>query len=374
MKTHNEIIKNDLYLRNAAKTIYSAYTKKTKLRQLVYETYGNSSIADANQLNIFIDLSSILHSLYSENNRIVIDNITDISAGIINMCAHYRSFFRDNMRVDTRIFLINSLNSCDINRKFVAEYNSEFIMKTQVTQTNKLIENNLKLLKILCPYLPAIYYIDSPENYECSVIMANIIELLSDERVPNLIISHDMYPMQLCAQYKWTSYLYPRKQRLKDGESEDTSWMLPVNDKPGFREEFWNRYAAYRKVSPALCNRISPINYPLLISLVAFPERRLPSLVNRTNSAVKFIETLAGSEDIKIQGNQILNNIELCANYPVAAIEARYKAMDVQYMLPFYKASPEAKNIQFLDLNDVAAVNNIAAKYYSNNPLELQKL
>ena len=59
----------------------------------------------------------------------------------------------------------------------------------------------MKLLKILCPYLPAIYYVDSEQNFEVAVIIAHIIETLNDPN-PNLIISKDFYPIQLIVKYK----------------------------------------------------------------------------------------------------------------------------------------------------------------------------
>jgi hypothetical protein len=375
MKQHNRII-SDTYTISANQCIGMSYTRKEKLRELVYNTYGNSSIATANKLNIFVDLYSVLHGLYSENNRIVIDNVTDISSSIINLCAHYRSFFRDpSLGVDTRIFLINSTNTCSINRKFVGEYNSTFFRKTQVTDSYKLIRNNMKLLNILCPYLPAIYYIESEQQYETSVIIAYLIEMLNDSN-PNLIISHDMYPLQLCTQYKWTSYLYPKKIKDAKGELTDISWMIPVNDKDNFRYEFWNNFAKHRKLSEKTVEKlytISPINYHLLISMHLFPERNLRSILDISN-IIKFISHIAGDQDIKIQPMQFITDNELAYKYPVAAIESRYKAMDVQYMLPFYKSSPEAKNIRLLDLNDIATVNTIVSKYYANNPIDLQHL
>ncbi len=372
MKSHNEIINNDKYTLLASQVIYGAYVKKAKLRELVYETYGNSSIAGATMLNIYVDINSILHPLYSEHNRVTIENITDISAGIINLCAHYRSFFRENLAVDTRFFLINSLNICDINKKFVAEYNMNFENKVNVTQSKKIIDNNMKLLEVLCPYLPAIYYISSYQQFETAVIIANLIESLNDNN-PNLIISHDMYPLQLCTQYKWTSYLYPIKSRNREtGETDDISWMIPVNDKINFREEFWNKYTNARKVQAGCLDRynISPINFPLFLSLTKFTERNITGNIMSLAGAVKSIYDVVGTEDIKIDHSQL-------RNYPALTngqIESRYSALDVQYILPYYKNSPEANNIKLLDLNDIEKVNMIVSKYYRNNPIDLFKL
>lgn len=362
--THDDNVKLNL-----ANVIYGAYTKHDVLRNLVYQTYGNSSIAEATKLNIFVDLNSILHALYSEHNRIIFDNITDVSAGIINLCAHYRSFFR-YIGVDTRFFLINSLNTCDINCKFISEYNSEFKRKTQVTQTLGLINNNMSLLKILCPYLPAIYYVDSEQNFEVSVIIAYIIETLNDPN-PNLIISRDFYPIQLVTKYRWTSYLCPVKAKGLNG-SIDTSWMLPINEKANFKEEFWKVIASIRNCSYNLLSTMSPINYSLYTSMTKVPERSLKPVVPN-NRARDLITSLVGSEDVKIQISQVINNPNF-NEYPLGEIDARYKVVDIDYILSIYRNSPEAKQIQFIDLEDIATVNKIAAKYYANNPLDLQKL
>lgn len=361
-------VDNEIKL-NLANVIYGSYTKQEVLRDLVYQTYGNSSIAEATKLNIFVDINSIIHALYSEHNRIVYDNITDLSAGLINLCAHYRSFFR-YIGVDTRFFLINSLNTCDINSKFVAEYNAEFKRKTQVTNSLGVINNNMSLLKILCPYLPAIYYVDSEQQFETAVIIAYIIEALNDPN-PNLIISKDIYPIQLVTKYRWTSYLCPQKSRA-GGVSRDISWMLPINEKENFRTEFWKAVAQYRNCSFELLKDISPINYTLYASMTKAPERFLKPLVTNA-SAKKLIKSIVGTEDVKIHLSQIMNNPDFF-NYPLSQIEARYKVLDIDYILSIYRNSPEAKQLQFIDLEDVATVNKIAAKYYSNNPLELQKL
>lgn len=366
MKTHNEIISD--YTLNLEQVIYGGYTRKVVLEKLVYETYGNSSIADATELNIFIDITSILHPLYSERNRIQYNNITDISAGILNMCGHYRSFFWENLRVKTAIYLVNSLNTHPLNTKFVASYNSDFARKSQVTNLKSVIDNNLKLLEILCPYLSGIYFVNSIENYETSVIIANLIETINDGR-PNLIISHDIYPMQLTALYKNTSYLYPSKYK-----TEDTSWMLPINEKGDYKYQFWYNYKKL-KSAPTCSNieSISPINMPLLLAIAGYKGRYM-SRVLPTPAARDFILSLVGSEDIKVAPAMFTENTDLASKYPVNIIEYNYNALDLTYALAFYRESPEAKAIQFLDLEDAPTVNKIVAKYYANNPIDLTKL
>ena len=318
---------SDIRKLNLAQVIYGGYVKLDRLKDLVFQTYGNSSIEYATKLNIFIDLTSILHPLYSEHNRIVSDYITDLSAGIINMCAHYRSYFR-TLSVDTKFYLINSYNCADLNRKFIANYNAEFMRKVQVTNTKKLIDGNIDLLRVLCPYLPGIYLIESMEQYETAVIIAHLIEIINDGN-PNLVISHDLYPLQLVAKI--------------------------------------------RKINVQPLLEISPLNYALFSAMTKCPERTLNGICAPI-TAKNFISTLVGSQDIKVNASQFMNNTELASKFTVAEIAARYNAVDIQYALPFYKASPEAMNIKFLDLKDDAAVNRITSKYYQNNPIDLMRL
>ena len=363
-KQHNQII-NDTITLNLSSVIHGGYVRLNRLQDIVYDTYGNSSIAYATNLNVFIDLTSILHPLYSENNRIVYNNITDVSSGIINMCGHYRSFFR-SLKVDTKFFLINSLNTCNINRKFVAQYNDIFLRKTEVCATRGMIDNNMSLLKILCPYLPDIYFIDSPDQYETAVIIAHLIETLNDGN-PNLIISHDMYPLQLVAYYPYTSYLYPKKHF-----GEDLSWMIPINEKENFRREFWDKVSLIRKIRRETLEEMSPLNYALYTAMTYCPERNVNRLLTSIQ-AKNIITKLVGNDDIKVDPIQLTTNPEFANFYP-SDIIARYNAIDVTYALAYYRNTPEARNIKLLDLDDVPTVNRIAAKYYANNPLDLNKL
>lgn len=355
-----------IYNINLLDSIYGSYVKIDRLAKLVFETYSNSSIATATKLNIFIDINSVIHALYSEHNRIQYTSITDLSSGIINMCAHYRSYFR-TLGVDTRFFLINSMNGHSISKKVFPDYNNIFLAKCSITKSNKVISNNMNLLKILCPYLPGIYYIESVEQFDVGVIMAHIIETMGNT-IPNLIISKDLYTVQLTALYPYTSYLRPVKTK-----GADSSWMLPINEKANFRQEFWDKIAITRKISIKGLYDISPVNFALFMALTKFPERSMASVTSPSN-AVKFISSIVGSEDIKITSNQFMQNIDLASVFPVADIDARYKVLDIQYLLSYYRNSPEAKEMKFLDLEDSATVNRISARYYANNPLDLQRL
>jgi hypothetical protein len=360
--------RNDDYTVDLATIIYGSYVKMDRLQHIVFETFANTSIAEATHLNIFIDLYSTLHPIFSEHYRVNIENYTDVTAGIINMCAHYRKFFR-GLGVHTTFYLIYSDNICDFNRKFIAGYNENFVRKSQIKMFREIVDTNLDLLATMCPYLPDIHFVKSINNWESSVIMANIIETLNDMS-PNLIISKDLYPIQLCALYPWTSYLYPLKHR----GGIDDSIMVPLNEKPNFRGEFWKLYVKDKpgEVKTDLRD-ISPLNIALLSAINGLHCREINMLYN-ISTAKKVILGISNGEDIKIDPIQLLNDEKVSKIINVQQVESRLKGLDISFALPYYKQDPESNGYNFINLEDNGAINKINAKYFENNPLELQKL
>lgn len=347
--------------------IYGSYVKMSRLEPIVFETFSNTSIANALNVNIFIDLYSVLKQIFSEHYRTDISDYTAITSGVINMCGHYRSFFK-RLSVNTRFFLIFSFNTCDINRKFVSGYNEVFKRKSEVKVFADVAQANFELLDILCPYLPDIFFIKSPRNYESAVIMASIIQRFSNG-YPNLIISKDIYPLQLCYSFPYTSYLYPIKRR----GGIDESIMIPISEKYNFRHEFWNTFCNLRRTDASPIEDLSPINFPLVLALNRFPERNIEGLDN-IRSISKMIRRLVGANDVKIVPQQLYMDQDYSTKVPVASVESRINAIDIDYMIPIYNQDPESQSIRLDNLRDDTAVNQIVSKFFNNNPINLNAL
>ena len=355
---------------NLSSIIYGSYVKMDRMQQIVFETFANTSIAEATHLNIFIDLYSTLHPIFSEKYRIQIDNYTDITSGIVNMCAHYRKFFK-GLGVHTSFYLIYSDNISEFNRKFMAGYNDSHYKKAQIKSYRELVDTNLDLLNTICPYLPDIHFVRSINNWESAVIISNIIETLNN-RSPNLIISRDIYPLQICALYPWTSYLYPLKMTYKGGA--DVSIMVPLNEKYNFRKEFWKLYLkdnSIRKIKSDL-SVISPLNMPLVMAMNGFVHRNIKLQYDITTT-MKVILGINNGEDTKIDGFRLMNDGRACNMVNIQAIDSILKTTDVTFALPYYKQDPES-NYKFVNLQDNGSLNMINSKYFEKNPLELNKL
>ena len=68
--------------------IYGSFVKYDRLEQQVFNTYSNSPIASATNLNIFVDVYSVLKSMFSDHYRTEISDNTSITSGLINLCSH----------------------------------------------------------------------------------------------------------------------------------------------------------------------------------------------------------------------------------------------------------------------------------------------
>ena len=349
--------------------IFSSCVRYDRLQSLVFNTFSNTSIATATELNVFIDLYSVLKQIFSSSGRTIITNYTDLTSGLINMCGHYRQFFK-GLGVHTKFYLIFSFNTCEINRKFVNDYNKEFLEKSEIPAFKEMTLSNLELLDLICPYLPDIYFIKSINNYETSIIISHLINRLNDGQ-PNLIISRDIYPLQLTYIHPYTSYLYPIKYH-----GEDLSLMLSISEKPTFRQEFWSLVGARRKYSEASMEKImeiSPINFPLLSAINRFPERNILSMAN-INTAIDIITKLAGTEDIKIYPAQLYSDPEIMSKIQVTTVESRLNVLDISYIYPYYDNDPESKSIKLENLPDNGQLQTINAKFFESNPIDLNRL
>lgn len=353
--------------------IYGSFVKMNRLDEIVVETFANTSIHYATKVNIFIDLYSVLHQIFSRSYRTEITNPLIMTSTLINMCGHYRKFF-NSKGVETRFFLVFSSNLYEINRKLVAGYNETFNTRFHIHLFNHLANSNFNLLETLCPYLPDIHFIRSKKGFEVSVIIAHLIEEYGRD-IPNIVISKDLYPIQLCTKYPYTSFLFPLKTYDKELHTTiDRSIMVPLREKVSHNVAFWNLVAIRRELTkPEAFYGINTSNFVLLEALHKFPERDIgPLNIGRVLQCKKYIQELGG-HITKIDVSTLKYN-EKMQTFPISLIEARYNALDVDYMLPYYRIDEESQNIKIQNLDDNGTVNKINAKYFSEIPINIGDL
>lgn len=338
------------------------YVKYNKMIELINSAFAGSN---AETLNIYVDIYSMLKPIYSID--CLIEDYAVITSCIINLCAHYREFFRTRYKVETRFFLVYSENCGYINKQFYPEYNK----KTEYNiNSNKLmhdmVKNNIELLQTLCPYLPDIHFING--TFETGVIIYDLIcknELIDNS--PHMIITKDMYNYQLIPTRDNIIILRPKKNT-------------------GFDESYYiNKYLALNTyITERKCKYISidTILMPGLLSLImtlsSVSERSIKSLFN-INTSLKMIEKAINEFKILNGYNSDLQNVFNSIyndkfKIGFETFQFRYKAIDIIFQHSVYMNTPECKSIIINNLNDPETVKDINNRYFKKCPLDLNRL
>ena len=339
------------------------FVKYNRLDQLIPQAFKGSG---ENTINLYIDLYGLYKTIFSRSFRTDISDYTALIPAIVNMCAHYRGYFKA-IGVYANIYLISSYNVTEINRKFVAEYNKTMMEKLGTSSIREMVELNLELLELLCKYLPNIYYIST--NFESSALMKYLIDKNPD--IPNLIISSDIYPIQLTSEYDNTVFLRPRKYNGKDL----STIVFPRNKPQEHFVSFWSLITGEREKLSLEQSSITvhTSNFAILEALNRFPERNLKSLMNITTANNTLMDVMGWKNEITPQILFSMNK-ELELHVPKVLVEARYKVLNLDYQLNIFSNSIEPSLINLQNLNDPDAVNLINDRYFKNNPIDLSKI
>ena len=332
--------------------IGSGYVKYEVLNPLIQYAYAGSK---ATNLNIFVDLTSLLRKAIEENNevgRYEISSDVSISADIINLCAHYREYF-GRMGVITRFYLIYGRNCPSENIIFCGkDYNAKFTSKVFLqNQMMKMIDKN-----------------------EVAGFIEHIINLYGFDRVDlypnmeNMIVSKDILPWQLIPRR--CTVLRPRKFK-----GNDTSFIVT-------KQNMWAEFAKVRQVDVQSLNMIDIKYLSNVLAMTRVPERNLLSIKNIPvvfKTILKGIElgllpqTIMEHQLPQSTVNYALGLLEMATNY--TTLEMRWKAISSSFAAEaIFPNNPIWSTVLFRDVYDPNGLKEIVSRYYENSPIDLDRL
>lgn len=344
------------------------------LTPLIQYAYAGSK---ATNLNIFVDITSLLRKAIEENNEVgkyEVSSDVCISADIINLCAHYRDYF-SRIGVITRFYLIYGRNCPNENLLFCGkDYNAKFTSKVFLqNQMMQIIDKNLSLLNILCTSLPGIYFFNI-ENYEVAGFIEHIINLYGFDRedlypeMENMVISKDILPWQLIPRR--CTVLRPRKFK-----GNDTSFIVS-------KQNMWAEFARVRQVDIQSLNMIDNKYLSNVLAMTRVPERNMLSIKNIPvvfKTILKGIElgllpqTIMEHQLPQSTVNYALGLLEMATNY--TTLEMRWKAISTSFAADaIFPNNPIWSSVLFRDVYDPNGVKEIVSKYYMNSPIDLDRL
>ena len=346
-----------MYAISSEQIIGSYAVKYSTLIPLINLHYSGSH---ATVINIYIDLASMFKTIAHQP---VTTNSFSLAASIINLCAHYRNFFKEYYKTDTNFFLIFSdVDNDFINKKFIPSYKRNIFGNNP--STNDSIIECMNLLDLLVPYINDIGFYKT--NYEFGV---KVLDIITHYNNPNLLITKDPYNLQLVSEETGFVNIL-RCVKNKDG---DLSYIVS-------RDQAILEMCLVRKCDPPK-SYINSSLISLIYALSRVPERGLQSVFQLP----KVLKAISNALDRGIILNEHTIDIEyICKifsehklldikdpNY----IDMRFKAIDIESQYFAYCHDPKEEKFNGMkNLYDPTAVKEISMKYFKNYPLDLNVL
>ena len=181
--------------------------------------------SDAESVDVFIDMHSMVKDIFSISGGLnfTYSNTSVLTSSIINLCAHLRQYYFTRHRVWTVFYIVFGWNSPIESIKRLPEYNAHNIMAINAKTIEKqLVEENTKLLKTLCPYLPDIFFVYGG-NYETIVTIGSLISQYGRgaKGIPSIIYTRDSYAYLAVSKLPLTFIFRPKKSNR-----DDVSYMV----------------------------------------------------------------------------------------------------------------------------------------------------
>lgn len=348
--------------------LISNYVKYDRLEYLINNEFQNSN---ANHIILYIDMYSMIKSIYKLDPSQFIDWYS-IASCVINACAHYRNFFWTRYRVTCEIWVVFSVMEESIKeaRSFYPNYSNIFTAENNPAM-DKMISDNIEILKLLCQYIPDVQFIHS--TFEPGIVFGAIMQKRSispTATIPNIIISKDPWNLQVVSNMKDTYMIRPIKKNGID--------LSVIIDKNNVLEYYTN----IRKIEGADVSKIDCSYLSFIIAATRFPERGIKSLHN-LGSVIRYLNNAIEDPMAPMMKTFMYSTSDSLCDILMAhsvcklkkfEINLRLDAIGFQNCLYRYYISPYCDDINMINLFDPNSVKLINEKYFSKIPLDLMSL
>lgn len=346
--------------------IYGYCVKYTRLAQLINTNFAGST---ATTIDIFVDVRNIYNRvlLFMRLKHMRPNNRFFIASGIINLCAHYREFFRSRYNTASRFWLINA-ESVSNHSMVYKDYALSPLNDTDICPN--IIADNTMILNTITPYLPDITMINA-NGFDIGV---NVLDIVSKEQVfgndnPRIILSKDRSALQIADSIVNTFVLRPIK-KASDDESVLYGLQMAI---PEYVSREFNKGYPTMLIPAGLCS--------VLMALTKNSSRHIPSKL-RIDTALRKLAPLT-------QPNQTLGAqtqyphvwdikallTQLGVDSDPFEIELRYKAIDIPIMYEAFKVHPvNTIYTSIVNLYAPEEVKKINEQYFKGIPLDLEVL
>ena len=346
---------------NLLNCMYGFYVKYDRLAKLINSNFAGSN---ATTIDIYIDLYNISNRVFNYMKTPGVSpcqNQLFITAGIINMCAHYREFFRRYYKTHSRFWIIDG-SDISLHTKLC----SDFKHNTQMNESDMAIYiHNLEILETICPYLPDIQFAKS-FGVDFNVQVAHIasVENSLNNNNPIMVISKDPFSYLIPTAINNAFVLVPKKN--KDG---DQSIMVHHNCIGDY----------FHTINPTTPSSKTCLNeyMSFVLACTRVPTR---SLKNRSRLDSILAGCARAHNNGCIPGPCMPINIESVLRSAQLHIDdyettMRWKSIDIDHMLRAFRLTPYSLLYKgIMNLYDNESVKRINETYFTYLPLDLEVL
>lgn len=341
--------------------LISHFIRYERLSELINTEFYNSGY---NEVNICIDMVSMIKSIYKLSPNIFIDRYS-IASIVINACAHYRNFFWTRYKVTCKIWIVYSelqLSTLEA-RQFVPSYSNMFTNERN-PEMDALITENINVLSTLIPYINDVSFIKS--QFEPGLVFGKIA-LNCNGSIPTFIMSKDPWCLQVVGNVPNT-YIFRSVKR----DGNDLSILINRNNLISY-------YCNIRK-NNSDTNKLDASLISFIIAASRFPERNIKSICN-LSTIIKYLTKAIENKYISTD-KVIYDIIGLCedlnkinkANLNSFEINLRMQAIGFNQCMYRYMSNPYSDDINIINLHDPDSVKLINEKYFAKVPLDLMAL
>lgn len=346
---------------SAESIVVANYIRYETLAEITNTAFAGSN---ANVLNVYIDLYQLFRKMYRSD--VAIGNRSSVAAAVVNMCIHYRAFYKKYYGVYTRIYLMQTSGPMLMNEKFYPDYNHTNIEKMMLADmiTTFMIQNTA-ILKELCKYLPDIYYIEGP--YETSVMINSTIMDRTDNS-PNMIISS--------SSLQYAVPVFAKDQTVViDHKWVENNIRYRIVDKYNALIELLAKYKLSDNTIKK-CVNINPQLFGLFMAMTRNEHRDLYSFNNVSNTLNIFNHAINRHEIPNAYiSPEYTEMISLLAPDRTEELVNRYKAVDLSYQTELYRMSNNYLDRSWdVNLQDPDMVKLLNEKYFRDNPIDIDRI
>ena len=346
--------------------LYLWYIKYERLAQLMQYVKCSSDI-----VNLYVDLEQMLSRYYQPDTYC--DETNAMTSIIINLVAHMRTYFKYRHRVNVRCYLIHGSEL--MHRQYLPKFGvNDYEMTTEYEKKHAFVEDKLKLLDMLCAYIPEVYYIRSGASFSAWTYYRIAQDLQNDPSSTHIALSTSKYCYQLPALLLGYNVYTMRARKSKDGDES-----LIVNPNQSLLI-YYNHLSPSSPTRDVLCG-LNPRLMSLLMAFNGCRDKKITAVTNINRAADMLYNA--------IKMNQIINDYQSDIGFVYKALERfnihtvidlpnlenRFKGLDIHYQSRLFAASPESKNMSwFKDLHDPETIKDLNLMYFKDSPIDLINL